>query len=217
MASASSSDWRPRVYQELKRHRPAMVVVTLDDGEQKVYKASGGERGRWTRLLEALPVEWSRIELQDKDEAILWGLDAPREGGTSAKMLAGGGSPVDQLAALSKIFLQGQDMALARQGEMLAKIQASYETLTKTLVDRLSSLEGIVSGMMQTVYDMTLVAAEAESRNVTGGEQSQGQAMLMRLLKMKGVNLDEFANGGRKANGVRRASAATPPAPTPPE
>lgn len=210
MAATASADWRSRVYTELKRHRPALVVVTFDDGESKSFKASGGERGRWTRLLEALPAEWSRVELQDKDENVLWGLDAPREGGTAApKML--GTSGVDQVGALVKIMLNAQDVALARQGETLSKMQASYETLTKTLTERLTSLESLVSTMMTSVYEATLATAEVQGMlNTQGGQESQGQAMLMKLLRLKGIDLD----GARRPNGAR-PKASTPPASTP--
>jgi hypothetical protein len=207
MAFAAAADWRARVYTELKRHRPALVVVTFDDGESKSFKASGGERGRWTRLLEALPAEWARVELQDREENVLWGLDAPREGGTAAPKMLGSGGTVDMVSQLVKIMLAAQDTALARQGETLSKMQASYETLTKTLTERLTSLEGLVSTMMQSVYEATLATAEVQGMlNTNGGQESQGQAMLMKLLKLKGMDFD----GPRRPNGHARK-------PTPPE
>jgi len=207
---AASADWRARVQQELRRHRPAQVVATVDD-DVKTFKPSGGERGRWTRLLEALPAEWQRLELQDKEGSILWALDAPSDG-IAAPMQAGKLGNVDQVAALLKLMLSAQDVALARQGETVAKLQAGYEKLAEVLTSRLTSLENMVSTCLQSVYDATLVAGEAHAllRQTANGEQ--GNPAMEQFAKLVGLKFGPAA----RPNG-QRGKASTPPGPTPTE
>ena len=215
MATTAAGDWRAKVHQELRRHRPAAVAVFDEDGEQKVYKASGGERGRWSRLVEGLPAEWSRLELRDKDDATLWGLDSPTSAGVAAPMQLGKGGPVDQVSALLKLMLQAQDVALARQGESIARLTQGYQDLAGVLTARLTSLENLVSTVLQTAYDATLLSAEAQAQ-LSGdgnGRASKGEEMFAQFLGIKGRALGILP---KVPNGAARKPAARPPAPTPP-
>ncbi len=186
MATAAA-DWRSRVYQELRRHRPHSVAVHTDD-DVKTYKGSGSERGRWSRLLEALPSEWSRLELHDKDGDILWALDAATSKSEGALPGLAKGGAVDQVTALMNLMLKAQDVALARHAASVAQLSQGYEGLASMLTQRLQSLEVMVSTSIQAVYDMTIALGEAQVAALAAGQQSQGssaQKMFEQLMVRK--------------------------------
>jgi len=189
------------------------VAVTLDD-DVKLYKPSGGERGRWSRLVEALPTDWERVELQDKDGAVLWGIDTPREV-TAAPGQLGKGGVTGEVGALVRIMLQAQDMALARQGELVSKLTAGYERLAETLTGRLTSLEQMVSTCLQSVYDATLVAGEAHAMLRQQGEGAPGGKAQELLAQLVGIKMGARVPAARP-NG-QRAAGPTPPVPPPEE
>lgn len=212
---ASSADWRARVYQELRRQKPKLVVVTFEDGEQKAFKPAGPDRGRWKRVLETLPAEWTRVELQDADESVLWGMDAPGASNVAAPMMVGKGGAVDQVTALMKVMLAAQDTVLARQRESIAGVQAAYEMLTETLCKRLTALEDLASTMLQSVYEMTLTTAEAQAALSTGagdGARAGAEGMFAKLLQAKGIIPAGARAPTRKPNG-HHPKAPTPQAP----
>lgn len=215
----ASADWRSRIHQELRRHRPRAVIVTLDDGgdEVKTFKPSGSERGMWSRLLESLPSEWTRIEMQDKEGNTLWMQDAPREPGAAAGALQLGkaaGSNVDQVTALVNVMLRAQDVALSRQQDAISRLIAGYEKIVEVSTSRLTALENLVGNVLQTAYDATLQTAEAHAVMASAqnaGEESGSSKMLAEFL---GVKL-----GVRKPNGARvhRPAGPTPPKQPPQE
>jgi hypothetical protein len=210
----ASADWRARVYQELRRQRPARVVVTVDDGDDvKVFKTAGGsDRGRWTRVLQSLPAEWTRIELQDKEEQILWGIDAPGKDDAAGLVQTKSSSVSTELTALLALMLKAQDAALLRQGEMVSKLTASYENLASTLVGRLTSLENLVSTVLQTAYEATLISAEAQAMLTSGGGEKSSQAEKL-FGQFMGIKMG--ARNGAAAG--PRPKRPTPTAPAPEE
>lgn len=212
--AAATADWRARVYQELRRHRPQSVAVHADD-DVKTFKPSGGERGRWPRLLEALPSEWTRIELLDKDGDILWALDAQVQKSEGALPGLAKGGAVDQVTALMKLMLQAQDVALARHAASVAQLSQGYESLASMLSQRLQSLEVMVSTSIQSVYDMTVALGEAQvaalAAQSQGGPRTQAQQMFETLI-MRKLGVVPKRPGGPKPNGASRPTQhPTPP------
>lgn len=197
----AAGNWRAAIAQELRRHRPVAVVVYVDD-ELKTYKPSGGERGRWKRLADGLPEAWQRVELRDKDEAILWSVDNS-EAVVDQVAAAKGGGVSSELAQLAKLFLAGQDQALARQGDQMARVVQSYERVVELTLQRMTELERLVSASLQSAYDATLASAEAqavvqalERAKADGGGQSPAEALMFKLLEAKGVTAS--TNGAKK-------------------
>jgi len=189
---ASAGDWRLRCHQELKRHRPAAVLVYREgEDEPRRYVPSGGERGQWKRLTEAIPQGFTRLELVNRDGAVCYTVDGDEAEVSAAGVSTakGGTPPAEVIERHLALMLRAQDVALARQQESVGKLLDAHETIVKTLTDRLTSLETLVSTVIQSAYEATLLAAESEARLNNDGDESRAKnwGLLDRLLTARGV------------------------------
>jgi hypothetical protein len=186
---AVTSAVRARVHASLKRQRPASVKVYRNDSDDPTTITPTGERGRWERVVQAIPPTTERIELLDKAGGVLAALDVePAEAASAAND--------DRDTKLLKLLVQAQEMALDRQTSHMTGIMGAYERLARMLAERLTSLERGYSSVLQAAFDATVMAGEAQAK--LNGETDKGETESV-MDAMAGELLKKLVGGNDKA------------------
>lgn len=147
-----------------------------------------GSRGRWERVVAAIPKTAERVELLDKGGGVLAAVDIEQE----AAEPAGDPSTYSPMAWLA-LLLKAQDAAVARHIEGTRSANESLERLARMLADRLTSLEKGYSQVLQGAFDATLMAAEAAGTQAAmekekeAGDDSPMDGIAKMLLGKMGV------------------------------
>jgi hypothetical protein len=184
---------RSKVQAALRRQRPHAVKVYKVDSDDAMTISPTGERGRWERVVAAIPPTAERIEFVDAKGGTLFAMDIEQP--DSATALDGG----DRDTKLLALLLKAQEMALDRQTASLTGVMKGYENLARLMADRLTSLEKGYSQVLSAAFESTLMAAEAQAK--LNGEVDKGENESA-IDKLAGEVLSKFVGGSAPANGA---------------
>lgn len=175
MADSSSGSASTRKIQvALGRYSPALVRVERSDEDALKIKPTG-KRGRWQRVIEAMPDDATQVFLLDKTGATLWTHKLIDESVTPAS------KRVEETNQLLQLVMDAADQAQRRSQQFVEVQVGAFVKVINIMTDRLTHLERNYSSVLQ-------LAADSAAKPV--GEQSeveQQNALLMNTVLKAGV------------------------------
>jgi hypothetical protein len=166
------------------------VVYRSDSDEATTIKPTG-ERGRWERVVAALPPTSERIELRDAKGEVLSAVDIETDATRAA------GDDGDRDIKLLRLLQSAQEMALVQQTAAVTGVLKQYEQLAKLLAERLTSLERGYSQVLSAAFESTVMAAEATAKMNQEAEKGESTSVVD---AMAGELLAKLVNGNGKGS-----------------
>lgn len=164
----------------LGRYQPVTVRVERSDGDALVIKPVG-KRGKWQRVIEALPDDATRIEMLDKGKAVLWAqsinLGEDDEHQVDDEPAAEG---ITSLSQMFQLVQNANDIAQRRAQEFVSEQQTSALKILDMATSRLAQLEANYSQLLQLAADSSTKTQEPVEESATDKENA---AMLNIVLK----------------------------------
>lgn len=158
----------------LGRYSPALVRVERSDEDALKIKPTG-KRGRWQRVLEALPDDATQVFFLDKTGATLWTHKLVDES------VAPASRKVEETNQLLQLVMDAADQAQRRSQQFVETQVGAFVKVINIMTDRLTHLERNYSSVLQLA---------ADSAATPHGEQSeveQQNAMLVNTVLKAGV------------------------------
>lgn len=169
-----------RLQTALRRYSPSLVHVERRDNEPIDLRPTGN-RGKWMRIIEALPDDAERVEFRDAKGAVLWALTLDRDDDDEAPA----SQTTHEVAQLLQLVIAAQDKAVARHGEQVVALTRGYTDLAQILASRLASMERTFGDVMKLAYESTVAAGQAEASSTS----ASSDALVGQVLQLAGPML----------------------------
>jgi hypothetical protein len=193
----ATSDLDPGVLKALKQLQPFQLRLYLTDGETKMV-AIPGKRTRWARvaaILNSQEPAWVKAEALDGRGVTLGVVDnpeletdlAPFEDG-GLEDIGGDGATVGvlmgQLRSLQGIMLQGQDVALKRQTELVRTTLDANRQLIEVMVKLVTGFAARLEKSEERAADFFDQLSQLAGGEEAGSEAGAVLQMLPQLLQV---------------------------------
>lgn len=145
----------------LARLRPAAVrVIITGQDEPKRFKPIG-TKGRWRRLVDAIPPNVERIEFLGPKDDVIDAVDIVEEPDELAE-LSGEKGVTGAVAKIVQIITRAQSSIIDKFSSRETADHKELLELVQTMMMRLREQEELLASLIKIVYDSMSVAARAQ-------------------------------------------------------
>jgi hypothetical protein len=191
-----------RVLDALKRHRPASVRATLEDGKQRslpVRARAGAKRIEWGAIVRALEAyDWVMLELLDKSENVLAVVSVAEDAAPPPEN-------EERMERLLRLCNEHADRAVIRHIEALKPTLGAMQEQVQTLAEQLVMERREAARQMEAASglaeQLATLAKRVEAGEEDGGELLRVVQMLPALQGLMGAMAPKPPPAPRKPNG----------------